>query len=85
MRLTKSKFSKWVNWVGVNNCQNVIYKIGKVYAKAIALDEYTLEKKLEKTKEAENFFASLSLEKQSDIGVMMMNVIAEEQQKLNLI
>lgn len=85
MRLTRSKFSKWVNWVGIDNCGNVLYNVKKVYAKALSLNEYTLEAKLAKTREAETFFDSLSLDKQSDIGVMMMEVIAEEQNKLAIL
>jgi hypothetical protein len=81
MRLTRSRFGKWVNWVGVEHCQNVLYRVKQVYAKALALNEYTLEAKLSKTREAEAFFDSLSLDKQSDIGVMMKEVIAEEKRK----
>ena len=81
MRLTRSKFSKWVNWVGVEHCQSVLYRVRQVYAKALALNEYPLQAKLDKTREAEKFFDSLPLEKQADIGVMMMEVIAEEKRK----
>lgn len=81
MRLTRSKFNKWVNWVGVEQCQSVLYRVKQVYAKALALNEYNLEAKLTKTREAEAFFDTLSLEKQADIGVMMMEVIAEEKRK----
>lgn len=82
MRLTKKKFSKWVNWVGINNCNEVIYRLKAYFAKAIALNEYTLDAKLSKQREAEAFWDTLSQEKQADIGVMMMEVIAEEKRKL---
>lgn len=81
MRLTRKKFRKWVNWVDVNNCNGVIYRLKACYAKAIALNEYTLEAKLAKQKEAESFWNTLSMDKKSDIAVMMMEVIAEEKRK----